>query len=332
VSPLSPPRARADGRPPERSGFLVLDKPEGLRSTACVEAVRRVLGRKSRVGHSGTLDSTASGLLVLLLGEATRLSDTLMSLPKEYVAVGRFGAETETDDASGLVLREADLPKGGEEALRGILPAFLGWRMQVPPSISAVHVEGGRAHERARRGESLLLAPRPVFLEDIRLQTFDAPSGRFAIHVRCHKGTYIRSLIRDIGRVLGSAAHVVSLRRTRLGPFVESDAWRLPFLAEGGRERLAEESDPGALLDRLLPIGRLRGSLPTYVPRSEATEERMRRGERIALADLRRLESGGIAGGGRILVLGRGTTLAVPEGLQVHPRVNLAADPEGGDR
>ncbi len=332
MPPLRPSCARTGGRPSERSGFLVLDKPEGVRSTACVEAVRRVLGRKSRVGHSGTLDSTASGLLVLLLGEATRLSDTLMSLPKEYVAEGKFGAETETDDASGPILREADPPAGGERALLGVLPGFLGWRMQVPPCISAVHVEGGRAHARARRGESLLLAPRPVFVEELRLLSVDVSSGRFALHVRCHKGTYVRSLIRDIGRVLGSAAHVVALRRTRLGPFVESDAWRPPLLADGGPPGGGEASDAEALLDRLLPIGRLRGSLPTYVPRSEATEERMRRGERIALADLRRLDSGGIAGGGKILVLGGGVTLAVPEGLRVHPRVNLAADPEGGDR
>lgn len=201
-------------------GILPLDKPVGMRSTACVEAARRALGGKTRVGHGGTLDSTASGLLLLLIGQATRLSNFVMEIPKCYEAEIQLGSETTTDDASGEIISTSDANLITDGAIDGLIPGFLGWRMQEPPQISAVHVGGERAHKLARDGKELMIKPKPVYIAKIERLDALSDEGRFSLRIFCRKGTYIRSLARDIGRRLGCGAHIRTLRRTASGPFL----------------------------------------------------------------------------------------------------------------
>lgn len=205
------------------TGILPLDKSVGTRSTACVEAARRILGRKIKVGHGGTLDSTASGLLLLLVGAATRLSNYIMEMPKCYETVIRLGIETTTDDASGDIKCETDANGVTDAMVDGLLPAFMGWHMQEPPQISAVHVGGKRAHTLVRGGASLLIEPKPVFVRRIE-RLGPVSQATVALRISCHKGTYIRSLARDLGRRLGCGAHVQLLRRISSGPFFAAGA------------------------------------------------------------------------------------------------------------
>lgn len=201
------------------TGLLPLNKPVGIRSTACVEAVRRALGGKIKVGHGGTLDSTASGLLVLLIGHATRLSGYIMSMPKLYEVVVQLGSETTTDDASGTVKNQSEWNHITETMIDDALPAFLGWRMQEPPQISAVHVGGERAHRLAREGRALPIEPKPVNITGIQRLGAISAEGRIGLRVGCHMGTYIRSMARDLGRRVGCGAHVQALYRVGSGPF-----------------------------------------------------------------------------------------------------------------
>ena len=205
------------------SGLLLVDKPEGVRSTDCVSRVRRVLGRGLRVGHAGTLDSTASGLLVVLLGAATRLSDYVMRLPKVYRAAVRLGSETDTCDATGRVIFRGDAGRVDEAAFDRVLPSFWGVRMQRPPEISALKVDGEPSHRLARSGRGAVLPERPVWMESVRRRS-PLADGRVEVEVVCGKGTYVRSLVRDIGARLGCGAHVEALRRLSIGPFRVSEA------------------------------------------------------------------------------------------------------------
>ena len=191
------------------SGLLLIDKPEGLRSTDVVNRIRRAMGKKLRVGHAGTLDSTASGLLILLTGRA---------LPKVYRAEIALGRATDTCDASGQTVFTGDASHVREADIDRVLFSFLGWRLQRPPEISAVKKDGRPSHKLARAGQEFVLAPRPVFIRSLR-RTSPLSEGRAAIEVICGKGTYIRSLARDLGERLGCGAHVVSLRRLSSGPF-----------------------------------------------------------------------------------------------------------------
>ena len=205
------------------SGLLLVDKPEGVRSTDCVGRVRRTLGRGTRVGHAGTLDSTASGLLVVLLGAATRLSDYVMRLPKVYRAAVRLGSETDTCDATGRVIFRGDAGRVDEAAFDRVLPSFWGVRMQRPPEISALKVDGEPSHRLARSGRGAVLPERPVWMESVRRRS-PLEDGRVEVEVVCGKGTYVRSLVRDIGARLGCGAHVEALRRLSIGPFRVSEA------------------------------------------------------------------------------------------------------------
>jgi tRNA pseudouridine(55) synthase len=150
-------------------GVLLLDKPEGIRSTVCVAALRRRLGKGVKVGHGGTLDSTAEGLLVLLVGGATRTSDLVMGLPKVYDVRFRLGEERSTDDFSGDTVFSGPVPQDAAGRIAALLPSFLGTRLQTPPDISAVRVNGKRAHRIARSGESPVISSRPVHISSIRL-------------------------------------------------------------------------------------------------------------------------------------------------------------------
>jgi tRNA pseudouridine55 synthase len=226
TSRATPTTLVAEGRPID--GLLLVDKPAGVTSHDVVDAARRAL-RTRRVGHAGTLDPFATGLLVLLIGHATRLLPHLSGEPKVYDATIQFGTETDTDDVTGTVTRSAPLPD--EARVRAALPSLTGTFDQIPPDYSAKQVEGRRAYHAARRGDALALAAVPVTVHrwDIR----GLSSERLEATITCAGGTYIRALARDLGRMSDSAAHLSALRRTRSGPFTVADAVSLAALRSG---------------------------------------------------------------------------------------------------
>lgn len=200
-------------------GLLLVDKPAGITSHDVVDRVRRAYGERS-VGHLGTLDPFATGLLLVLVGRATRLATFLDIEPKVYEAVISFGTETDTDDSSGAVTRSA--PPPSEAGVRAAIVTLTGAIEQVPPAYSAKKVGGKRAYAAARAGEELELAPAGVVVHGWDRLTFTGDT--LAATVTCGGGTYIRALARDLGRSSGSAAHLASLRRTRIGKFDVADA------------------------------------------------------------------------------------------------------------
>jgi tRNA pseudouridine55 synthase len=210
-------------------GLLLVDKPAGVTSHDVVLAARRAFG-ESRIGHAGTLDPFATGLLVLLLGRATRLLPHLDGVPKEYEATIALGRETDTDDLHGAVVREAAPPD--DDAIAEAIVQLTGALEQVPPAYSAKRVAGRRAYEAARAGTALELAPAHVTVFGWRDVARDRDTLRAV--VACGGGTYIRALARDLGRLTGSAAHLAALRRTRSGPFRVGDAVSLDALRAGG--------------------------------------------------------------------------------------------------
>jgi tRNA pseudouridine55 synthase len=202
-------------------GVLPIDKPLGWTSFDVVAVARRSLGAK-RVGHGGTLDPLATGVLPLLVGSATKFADRLHTASKVYAAVVTFGTETTTDDREGPATREADPPALSLEALDAALAPFRGELAQVPPAYAAVKVGGRRAYSRARSGETVELSARTVTVERLAIATWEPPALRLL--VVCSTGTYIRSLARDIGRAVGSAAHLGGLRRLAVGALTVDDA------------------------------------------------------------------------------------------------------------
>jgi tRNA pseudouridine55 synthase len=219
-------------------GVLVCDKPAGLTSHDVVARVRRLAGQR-RVGHGGTLDPPATGVLVIALGRATRLLPYLPLEPKRYLAVITFGAETDTLDATGTVVATAGTAGVDRLSLERALAGFLGPQRQVPPMVSAVKVGGERLYAKARRGETVEREPRPVTIYELALRELaDGEQPLATVAVTCSGGTYVRSLAADLGRALGTLAHLAELRRTAVGRFAEADARPLDELramAETGR-------------------------------------------------------------------------------------------------
>ncbi len=210
-------------------GWVVLDKPIGMTSTQAVGAVRRLF-EAQKAGHAGTLDPLATGILPIALGEATKTVPFAVDGEKAYRFTVRFGAETDTDDAEGKVVRTSDvLPSFAD--IQSVLANFIGEISQVPPAFSAIKVDGNRAYDLARAGEVVVLEPRWIVVDELRL--IDMPDSATAVlEADCGKGTYVRALARDMGRMLGSAAHVIALRRTRVGGFDEQTAVQLGNLQE----------------------------------------------------------------------------------------------------
>lgn len=202
-------------------GFVLVDKPAGLTSHDVVARLRRRTGER-RIGHAGTLDPPATGLLVVGVGAATRLLRFVTAWPKSYEATICFGTETTTGDAEGEVVATHQMTLDLER-VRDAAQRFVGTISQVPPAVSAVKVDGRRAHELARAGETPQLEPREVVIYDFTISPTDQPAV-FAATVTCGSGTYIRSLAVDLGRALGGSAHVGSLRRTRSGPLSVDEA------------------------------------------------------------------------------------------------------------
>jgi tRNA pseudouridine55 synthase len=232
-------------------GFLVLDKPAGLSSHACVGRVRRAYGLK-RVGHGGTLDPAVTGVLPIALGAATRL---LPYLPgeKAYRGVVQLGVSTNSDDLEGEVLEQRPVPPLSHHDLDAALARFRGVIDQVPPQVSAVHVDGVRAYARVRRGESLNLAARAITIHRLELLNWNPVTGQLELAVRCSAGTYIRSLARDLGAALGCGGSLALLRRTEALGFSLEQAVPLETL-DAGR---GNGAPPPGLLDPLAPLAHL---------------------------------------------------------------------------
>ena len=211
-------------------GFAVIDKPAGLTSHACVARIRRLLGIR-RVGHGGTLDPAVTGVLPIAVGQATRL---LPYLPgeKTYRGVIQLGVTTNTDDLQGDELSRDSVPDLCSEALDQALSRFRGLINQHPPQVSAVHVNGERAHARARRGEVMELPARPVTIHQLHVLEWDAARAQLSVEVHCSAGTYIRSLARDLGASLGCGGCLASLRRTQALGFHDNQAVPLPEAPE----------------------------------------------------------------------------------------------------
>ncbi|ABX03130.1 MAG TPA: tRNA pseudouridine(55) synthase TruB [Herpetosiphon sp.] len=198
-------------------GFLNIDKPQGITSTDVVRVVKRN-ARQKRVGHGGTLDPMATGVLPIALGNATRLLEYLLEEErKAYTATLRLGITTDSDDVEGAVIAEAPIPPLDPALIESVLSQFRGAINQVPPQYAAIRVDGKRMYEYAREGKHIELPARPITIEQLDLLAWDAQ--QLTIAVDCSKGTYIRAIARDIGALLGCGAHLTALRRTRAGAF-----------------------------------------------------------------------------------------------------------------
>ncbi len=250
-------------------GVLLLDKPVGLGSNAALQAVKRLYGAQ-KAGHAGTLDPLASGLLPILFGEATKFSQLALDADKEYLASARLGITTVTADAEGEILERRPVDVR-EEAIEPALARLRGPIEQVPPMYSALKHGGQPLYALARQGRSVARAARPVHIHELQLLRFGGDV--LELRVRCSKGTYVRTLVEDLGRTLGCGAHLASLRRTAAGDFRIADA---ATLEEVQRASSAER-------DRLLlPVERLLSGLPR-VDLAGPLAERFARGQAIPL-------------------------------------------------
>jgi len=200
-------------------GYILLKKNPGLTSFEALSMVKKALGT-GKVGHAGTLDKFAEGLLIVLVGRATRLAQWFSGSDKLYEGTILFGDETDTLDPEGQIIAEA--PPPAPALLAECIPRFIGPQLQAPPAYSAVHVDGRRAHELARSGQAPEMKSRPVFIRELDLLSYDPPQAR--IRVRCSKGTYIRSLARDIALAASSRAHLIALNRLEIAGFSVQDA------------------------------------------------------------------------------------------------------------
>jgi tRNA pseudouridine55 synthase len=246
------------------SGWLVLDKPVGITSTHAVSKARWLYQAK-KAGHAGTLDPLASGILPIAFGEATKTVPFVMDGQKTYRFEVLWGVETDSDDAEGQPVATSE-HRPSREAILDVLPAFRGQVTQIPPKFSALKIDGQRAYDLAREGEEVNLEPRIVDVE--RMELVDMPSpDRAVFETDCGKGTYVRAIARDMGRALGTRAHIVALRRTAVGGFSEDDAISLDELERFGQGAAREET----LANCLLPVETALDDIPALaVSRAEA--------------------------------------------------------------
>lgn len=235
-------------------GWVVLDKPLNMTSTQAVGAVRRAFNAQ-KAGHAGTLDPLATGILPIALGEATKTVPFAVDGEKAYRFTVRWGAETTTDDAEGPVLHASDVRPSVSD-IEALLPRFIGDIMQTPPVFSAIKIDGARAYDLARDGEEVILQARPVFIERFALiEHIDDATSVF--EAECGKGTYVRALARDMGRLLGCYGHVIALRRTRVGPFDEATAVTMEQITSA-----AARGDDDSVLKLLAPVEMALADLP----------------------------------------------------------------------
>ena len=257
-------------------GWVVLDKPIGMTSTQAVAVLKRLFQAK-RAGHAGTLDPLASGGLPIALGEATKTVPFVMEGRKRYRFTVAWGEERDTDDIEGRVVATSEL-RPSAQAVQELLPRFTGVIEQVPPQYSAIKVQGERAYDLARDGEKVELQPRPVEIHELTLVEH-GDGGQSVFEAECGKGTYVRALARDMGRILGCFGHICALRRTVVGPFTERDMIPLEEL-EALCNRAA--SGEGSLADALLPVETALDDIPALaVTRADAA--RLHRGQAVLL-------------------------------------------------
>jgi tRNA pseudouridine55 synthase len=222
-------------------GWVILDKPLEMTSTTAVAIVKRLF-EAQKAGHAGTLDPLATGILPIALGEATKTMSFAVDGQKAYRFTVRWGAETATDDTEGAVTATSDRRPTIAE-IEAALPRFTGEILQTPPQFSAIKIDGNRAYDLARDGETVALEPRPVVID--RLAVADMPDADTTVfEAECGKGTYVRAIARDLGRTLGCYGHVIALRRTRVGPFGEEEAVGLQAI----EARLAADERSAVLL------------------------------------------------------------------------------------
>jgi tRNA pseudouridine55 synthase len=273
-------------------GVLIVDKPSGPTSFDVVRRIRRASGLR-RVGHGGTLDPLATGVLPICLGEATKLAQFLLDADKEYDVTICLGIETDTYDAAGAVTARVDASAVDEARVRAALPAFTGRIAQTPPVYSALKRNGRPLYAYARAGQPVEIAPRPVTVHELLLLRWEGPQA-VSLRLRCSKGTYVRSLAFDLGRALGTGGHVTALRRTRSGPFTLAAARPL-------NEVLGTLADESTCPGGGLPVVTLEEALG-HLPRCSVDAE----GERT-LTQGRRLPWAGLLG----------APAASPEGARV---------------
>jgi tRNA pseudouridine55 synthase len=251
-------------------GILLVDKPAGMTSHDVVAAVRKHV-RPLRVGHTGTLDPIASGLLILCVGEATKIAGFIEAQRKRYRATLLLGLRTDTLDVSGTVTSRAPVEALSEERVDAVARTFIGTIEQIPPAFSAIKVDGVRAYARARRSEDVQLAPRKVNIERLDIERIDLPRVQFV--VECSKGTYIRSLCRDLGEALGVGGSLESLRRLEIGRFSLDEA--VP---------LAELATCESVAQALLPASKGLASMPVLACTTEEVES-LRHGMTLSLRE-----------------------------------------------
>lgn len=259
-------------------GWVVIDKPEGPTSTDVVNKVRRGLNAQ-KAGHGGTLDPLATGLLAIALGEATKTIPYVMDADKTYRFAARWGESRSTDDREGEVLNRSDV-RPTPEQIEAALTRFIGEVEQLPPTYSAIKIDGERAYDLARAGETVELTPRTVHIHTLRL--VNVPEPDYAVfEMTCGKGTYVRSLVRDLGEALGTCAHVHKIRRTHTGGFTEKHAILL--------DNWLELVHNGHALEHVLPVETPLDDIPAVaVTGSDATK--LRNGQSALLRDIGVLE------------------------------------------
>jgi tRNA pseudouridine55 synthase len=296
------------GRPID--GWLVIDKPSGMTSTDVVNAVKRSLAAQ-KVGHGGTLDPLATGVLPLALGAATKTVPYVMDGTKDYVFTLRFGEARDSDDADGAVTATS-AARPTDDEIRAALPAFRGTIMQVPPRYSAVKIAGERAYDLARAGAEVELAARPAQVD--RFELIDRPDADTAVFaVASGKGVYMRSLARDLAAALGTVGHVAALRRKRVGPFGEDRAVALDKLLPLGQD--------AAALSLVLPVETALADIPALALTGEEAA-RLTNGQALSLVPfIARMPQDADPDGGLVRVMAGGRALAVGrlgEGM-LHP-------------
>jgi tRNA pseudouridine55 synthase len=258
------------------SGILLLDKPAGISSNRALQQAKRLFNA-DKAGHTGSLDPLATGLLPICFGEATKIAGYLLGSRKAYAARCRLGATTTTDDAEGEIVRSRPVPQLDDAMIEAQLAHLRGRIVQVPPAYSAIKQGGVPLYKRARRGEDVVVPSREVEIHRLELERRDGDI--LDLRVECGSGTYVRSLARDLGERLGCGAHLTALRRLWVEPFRDPEMHTL-----GELERIAADGGTVALDRLLLPVERGLRGLPE-VALSDADAQRLRHGQRVALAD-----------------------------------------------
>lgn len=281
-------------------GYIILDKPFGMGSTTAVSAVKRLLRpffptKNHKIGHGGTLDPLASGVLPIAIGEATKTVSYVLDGDKEYEFTVRWGQQTTTDDSEGDVTHKS-AARPAPAAIQAALASFQGTIMQTPPAFSALKIDGARAYDLARAGEAPIMTPRAVEIHALRYcDSPDADHSRF--HLVCGKGTYVRALARDLAIKLGTYGHVAALRRVRAGPFTADTVISL--------EKLAEYGHNGTVQQALMPVMTALDDIPALAV-TEAEAQRLRHGQ-----PLMNLAARGYASGTTLLVVCNNTPVAL---------------------